>query len=330
MTTFKAASDWVAIDDEEFHFFRFVKAKGEIIGGVLKHAVLGTGTDDVPVVWCEPGLVQWVPYGPTRTLFSVAGGPGQKLSLTPFVVCEICGDKGWITESRWVPKYDYEGVGTQPPITILEEDDEGYSPAIRRDLGDTVPGEEEGADRRLYDMSGGPTQITSEFRESEYPDRLDDDMDDEEREALEMTLEEALARRDRAIPVLGDSGHRTEFPSGALRDRPSGKGRYDQLQWMGLHRVALILEAANVKYGDARNYEKGMPIHEFIDSAVRHIAQYVNGETDEDHLAQATWNLLSALQTEEMIARGLLPGDLFDMPNYEGLDLDERLPRKDG
>lgn len=113
-----------------------------------------------------------------------------------------------------------------------------------------------------------------------------------------------------------DSGHRHVFETGAERDRSAGKGRFDLLQWMALPRVAVILEKGADKY-EARNWEKGMPISRFVDSAARHLGQYVAGETDEDHLGQAAWNLLSAIQTEEMIARGILPAELNDLPTYD-------------
>ena len=48
-----------------------------------------------------------------------------------------------------------------------------------------------------------------------------------------------------------------------------------------------------------RNWEKGLPMHTMIDSALRHLAKYVDGWSDEDHLCAAATNLLMALWTEE-------------------------------
>ncbi|MGG4452391.1 dATP/dGTP diphosphohydrolase domain-containing protein [Brevibacillus porteri] len=42
-----------------------------------------------------------------------------------------------------------------------------------------------------------------------------------------------------------------------------------------MRRVAVRSELGEVKYGDGRNWEKGMPIGEFMDSALRHIFQYM-------------------------------------------------------
>lgn len=92
------------------------------------------------------------------------------------------------------------------------------------------------------------------------------------------------------------------------------------LPTFALRRISLIFERAEIKYGEhggARNYEKGMPLSEFMCSAKRHIDQYIEGRQDgEDHLGQAAWNLLAALQIEEMMNEGLLPWDLDDLPHY--------------
>lgn len=98
---------------------------------------------------------------------------------------------------------------------------------------------------------------------------------------------------------IEDSGNRKKFETGALRDRPIGKGMFVLLSPVGLRRIALRCEQGHLKYGDGRNWEKGMPISEFVDSAMRHIAQYIDGDTTEDHLAAAAWNLQAAMHTEE-------------------------------
>lgn len=48
-----------------------------------------------------------------------------------------------------------------------------------------------------------------------------------------------------------------------------------------------------------RNWEKGMPIHMFFDSGLRHAFQYLDGDTSEDHLVAAAWNFMCAMWTEE-------------------------------
>jgi hypothetical protein len=82
-----------------------------------------------------------------------------------------------------------------------------------------------------------------------------------------------------------------------------------------LTRLAGVFERGAVKY-EARNWEKGIPLGRYLDSATRHIIQALSGKEDEDHWAQALWNVLCLLQTHEMIERGLLPASLDDIPNY--------------
>ncbi len=98
--------------------------------------------------------------------------------------------------------------------------------------------------------------------------------------------------------MIHDSGNRTEFSTGAVRDMGAGKGRCDLLPPRALLRLARHFEAGAVKYGD-RNWEQGIPIHSFLDSAIRHILRYLAGEADEDHLCAAAWNLICAMETEE-------------------------------
>ena len=58
------------------------------------------------------------------------------------------------------------------------------------------------------------------------------------------------------VGPLKDSGERTEFPSGAVRDMHEGKGRFDLLPMCVLMRLARHYEAGAKKYSD-RNWEKG-------------------------------------------------------------------------
>jgi DNA-binding transcriptional regulator YhcF (GntR family) len=89
------------------------------------------------------------------------------------------------------------------------------------------------------------------------------------------------------------------FETGAVRIRPKGRGRYDLLSPVAIKRIAKRCEVGEVNYGDGRNWEKGMPTNEFIDSALRHIFQYLDGDNTEDHLAAAAWNLSALMHTED-------------------------------
>ena len=113
---------------------------------------------------------------------------------------------------------------------------------------------------------------------------------------------------------IKDSGSRREFASGAVRDVQEGKGRLDLLPACAILRVAKHFENGALKY-DERNWEKGIPVHSYIDSALRHLMKYLDGQNDEDHLCAAAWNCLCAMWTEEKRP------DLQDIPtrpDYRG------------
>ena len=97
--------------------------------------------------------------------------------------------------------------------------------------------------------------------------------------------------------MIKDSGERSTFETGAVRDMHSGKGRMDLLPWEALIEVSKHCEEGALKYGE-RNCEKGIPIHSLIDSAFRHLAKYTMGMDDESHLRAACWNCLFALYME--------------------------------
>lgn len=112
-----------------------------------------------------------------------------------------------------------------------------------------------------------------------------------------------------------DSGERREFGTGAVRDMSKNKGRYDLISPIFLKRLARHFENGAIKYND-RNWEKGIPLKSFLDSALRHLNNYLEGLKDEDHLSAAAWNICCLIHTEEMIKRGILPNTLNDLPNY--------------
>lgn len=110
-----------------------------------------------------------------------------------------------------------------------------------------------------------------------------------------------------------DSGNHEQFDTGARRDTRTGKGRYDLLPPHAIHRLAQVYEKGALKYAE-RNWERGMPLHLFADSALRHTFQYLDGARDEDHLSHAVFNLLGLIELEHRIADGKLPAELNDLP----------------
>jgi hypothetical protein len=115
-----------------------------------------------------------------------------------------------------------------------------------------------------------------------------------------------------------DSGQRQQFDTGSQRDSREGKGRYDLLPPVALGRVAQVYERGAAKYDD-RNWEKGQPLCRFLDSALRHTFQALQGNEDEDHAAQAVFNLLGFIEIQHRIRQGFLPAELDDIPRLEDL-----------
>ena len=156
--------------------------------------------------------------------------------------------------------------------------------------------------------------------------------------------------------MIVDSGNRTEFSSGAVRDmHGEGKGRCDLMPlWVIgetfnndiLRKIGdfiycgdpeLIMQACRdfvIEYYDSipdallelsihylegsqkyqeRNWEKGIKLHSYIDSAVRHYLKFIRGDEDERHDRSFLWNLFGALWTIEN------KPELADLPGFQAL-----------
>lgn len=95
--------------------------------------------------------------------------------------------------------------------------------------------------------------------------------------------------------MIKDSGDRTEFETGAVRDMHTGKGRMDLLPWNAIMELSKHCENGALKYGE-NNVRKGIPGHSFFDSAIRHLTKWFLGWNDEDHLVAAFWNIAWLLE----------------------------------
>lgn len=108
-----------------------------------------------------------------------------------------------------------------------------------------------------------------------------------------------------------DSGERTTFSTGAVRDMHEGKGDMASVPWEAILRLSIHYENGAKKY-ERWNFRKGIPVSSFIDSACRHLAKYQCGCDDEDHLAAAAFNVLGA-----MLMENTMP-DMQDLPMRKG------------
>lgn len=68
--------------------------------------------------------------------------------------------------------------------------------------------------------------------------------------------------------------------------------------YTGLLEASKQYEDGAKKYSD-RNWEKGIPVHCFIDSGVRHYLKFRRGDTDEPHDRAFLFNILGAIWTHE-------------------------------
>ena len=152
-------------------------------------------------------------------------------------------------------------------------------------------------------------------------------------------------------PQILDSGDRTEFASGAVRDMREGKGRCDLLpldvvaeyffklcgdknptstilgnisRFMTNNDLDCLFKCLNVfindirvkfdspytmflevakhfeegakKYGE-NNWQKGIPVRCYIDSAIRHYFKWLRCDHDEPHDKAFCWNIICAIWT---------------------------------
>lgn len=137
--------------------------------------------------------------------------------------------------------------------------------------------------------------------------------------------------------MIKDSGERRTFDTGAVRDIQEGKGRCDLLpldtiatiynqpllthieefkrtgaakhlvyallscklyadNYTLLLEVSKHFEEGAKKYGEY-NWQKGIPTHCYVDSAVRHYLKHLRGDTDEPHDRAFCWNLICCIWT---------------------------------
>ena len=76
--------------------------------------------------------------------------------------------------------------------------------------------------------------------------------------------------------------------------------KFSQLHYEGIYSALLETskqyEDGAKKYSD-RNWEKGIPLHCYVDSGVRHYLKFLRGDTDEPHDRAFIWNMLGLAWT---------------------------------
>lgn len=108
---------------------------------------------------------------------------------------------------------------------------------------------------------------------------------------------------------------RSELAESDLSITCSDNERYDLIPPEALEALAIHYEKGIGKYSE-RNWEKGLPLSRHLNSAMRHLQNYLSGDRIEDHLSACVWNCFCIMHVLEMIVRGVLPETLDDLPNY--------------
>jgi hypothetical protein len=88
--------------------------------------------------------------------------------------------------------------------------------------------------------------------------------------------------------------------------------RVDLIPELILNRLGGLYYRGALKYG-INNYQKGMPLSRYYQSLLRHLIQWVAGDSSEDHLSAVIWNAASIMWTEHAIKSGQLNSDLADI-----------------
>jgi hypothetical protein len=113
--------------------------------------------------------------------------------------------------------------------------------------------------------------------------------------------------------ALPDTGARTNYLTGAVRDASEGKGHFHSIPPGALRRIAKRFEDGAKKYSK-NNWMKGIALSHYQDSLIRHTLAWAEGDQSEDHVGAILWNAAAMDWTETQIKAGKLPAELNDLP----------------
>lgn len=101
------------------------------------------------------------------------------------------------------------------------------------------------------------------------------------------------------------------FSTGACRDNQEDKARYDLIPTAALRLLAAHYASGSKIYGE-KNWTKGMPYSRVIASLLRHVYQFIEGDSSERHDVAIAWNAFALITYQEWIRAGKLPPELDD------------------
>jgi hypothetical protein len=111
---------------------------------------------------------------------------------------------------------------------------------------------------------------------------------------------------------MQDSGERLTFSTGAQREPGKELRRFDLIPHKPLLDLAYWYGMGAKKYSD-RNWQKGLPLSSFLNSAMAHLTKLNEGWKDEDHASAVSWNMFGFVWTANEVAEGRLPSSLDDV-----------------
>ena len=111
---------------------------------------------------------------------------------------------------------------------------------------------------------------------------------------------------------LPDTGGRTDFSTGAVRDSMEGKGLPSCIPPIAIRKMAKRFEDGAEKYS-RHNWTKGIPLSRYVDAIFRHTLAMMEGREDEDHAGAVLWNAACFAWTEQAIKDGKLPVEIDDL-----------------
>lgn len=114
-----------------------------------------------------------------------------------------------------------------------------------------------------------------------------------------LALEMARELTERRMTTKEHNGESVRFSTGAIRSSDAESTRYDLVSPIGLEAVAKACAEGAARYGDF-NWEAGMPVHDLLNHALRHVYRYLSGDRSEDHLGHAAWGLMAAIHSEQV------------------------------
>lgn len=99
------------------------------------------------------------------------------------------------------------------------------------------------------------------------------------------------------------------FESGAKRDNNTNKPFIHNLKGYTRLRFGYHMTTGANNYGD-KNWEKGMPSDQYLESVDRHLARYIDGDRSEDHLSAIIFGIQGCMINEQK--EGILDDHYFN------------------